>query len=443
VTFSSADLLASLQSLPVARAYWVAFSGGLDSHVLLHAMERLRDRLEAPLHAVHVHHGLQQQADAWEAHCRSVCAELDVPLQVRHLDLQPAPGESVEAIARDARYRAIGELLGEQHMLLTAQHRDDQAETLLLQLLRGAGIEGLAAMPMCKQWGQGWHARPLLPVARADLHDYARRHRLQWVEDPSNLDIRFDRNYLRRQVMPVLQQRWPSAAATIARSAAHLAASLQTIAGQAAADLQTCLGSGQRLQIAALLSLPEARRQATLRAWLRAEGQALPDQARMQQIEYSVLRAGADAAPVVSWADIAVRAYRGELWLTRARLPEPPQRSLAWGDTRQLELPAGLGRLQRQAAGAGIPDRLWREGRVSVRWRGGDASCRLPGRQGTRSFRKLCQELAIPGWRRPYLPLLYVDDSLAAVASYCVCGDWPCGSGEPCSSIQWDRPELL
>jgi len=438
VGFGTTDLQQNLQAFPRPAAYLVAYSGGLDSHVLLHAMARLRGQLDVSLRAVHVHHGLQAVADDWLTHCREVCAALDVPLQVDHLGLQPQPGQSVEAVAREARYAALAELLQDDEMLLTAQHRDDQAETLLLQLLRGAGIEGLAAMPACRPWQGGWHARPLLATGREALHAYALDHGLQWVDDPSNQDQRFDRNYLRHTVMPTLLARWPGASRTLARSASHLAGAMHTLHEVAQADLQACTGAHGCLSVSALLGLPQQRRQATLREWVRRHAVALPDQARLQEIERSVLSAGPDSSPLVTWSDVGVRRYRDQLWLLPATQGPLPA-TLAWPDRPELVLPAGCGRLRRTPAPAGIPDRYWKEGRVTVRWRSEGLRCRPRGREGTRSFKKLAQELGIPPWQRDRVPLLYVDGELAAVADYCLCGEPEVHPGDTFSRLHWEQ----
>ena len=198
----------ALQKLPPAPQYHVAFSGGVDSHVLLHLLASQRETLPGSLGAVHVNHHIQQHAGDWEVHCRSVCEELDIPCHFLRVDGKARRGESPEAAARTARYRALADWLPADAVLLTGQHRDDQAETLLLQLLRGAGPRGLAAMPVVTELGNGRLVRPLLALRRADILDYAHQHRLRWVEDPSNADTRYDRNLLRHRVMPLLQQHW-------------------------------------------------------------------------------------------------------------------------------------------------------------------------------------------------------------------------------------------
>jgi len=436
VAFGPADLLKTLQDLPTPGSYLVAYSGGLDSHVLLHAMAALRDQLGIPVRAIHLHHGLQQQADQWQLHCETTCAELNVPLLVEQLGLQPAPGESIEAAAREARYAAIARHLQPGEMLLTAQHRDDQAETLLLQLLRGAGVEGLSGMPPCRKWHAGWQARPLLAFSREDLNAYALDHALNWVEDPSNQDQRFDRNYLRHTVMPALQARWPSASQTLARSASHIAAAAQLVRDTADMDLESCQAGHGGLSVSALLGLPTARRFGAMRAWLRGHGLPVPERARLLEIDRSVLAASPGASPEVAWAGMVVRRYRDQLWLVSAHVTEHSQEPIAWPDQPSLWLPDGS-RLTREAAEEGLPAHLWGQGRVEVRWRSEDFRCRPRGRQGSRTFKKLCQELGVPPWQRDQLPLVYVEDRPVAVADYCLCGDLSAIPGETCYRLRW------
>ena len=214
-------LLLNLAAWRNARTWHIAFSGGLDSTVLLHLLADLAKHHSLPaLSAIHIHHGLQAAADAWPQHCQSVCDTLGVPLLIERVSVQP--GASLERAARDARYAVFSALTQADDVLLTGQHRDDQAETLLFRLLRGAGVRGLGAMPQQRPVGQGTLIRPLLDVARTELERYAKAHQLRWIEDPSNQDRQFSRNYLRHQVMPRLTGRWPQAQASMARSATHL-----------------------------------------------------------------------------------------------------------------------------------------------------------------------------------------------------------------------------
>jgi len=257
-----------------APAWYIAFSGGLDSTVLLHLLaHHARNHPTPPLRAVHIHHGLQSAADAWPAHCQAICDPLGIELQV--IPVRVGPGASREQAARDARYAAFKQLLGPGDVLFTAQHRDDQAETVLLRLLRGAGLRGLSAMPGQRSLGQGYLARPLLDTSRQRLHDYACAHRLQWIEDPSNADLGFDRNYLRREVMPRLQQRWPQASQNLARGAQHLGEALGLLDELAMGDLAAAeQGAALRwagidsLDLDVLKALSAARQRNALQYWL-------------------------------------------------------------------------------------------------------------------------------------------------------------------------------
>ena len=234
------QLLQQLTPYRNAPAWHIAFSGGLDSTVLLHQLVEL-SRLHPlpPLSAIHVHHGLQTAADAWPAHCQSVCAQLNIPLQVIHVEVQP--GASLEQAARDARYQAFIGALQAGEVLLTAQHRDDQAETLLFRLLRGAGVRGLAAMPRERVLGAGLLVRPLLSVPRARLHAWATERQIPWVEDPSNADDRPSRNFLRLNIFPALAARWPQASQNMARAAAHVSEALQLLEELGREDLDDAL----------------------------------------------------------------------------------------------------------------------------------------------------------------------------------------------------------
>ena len=214
-------LLRNLEQWRNAAHWRIAFSGGLDSTVLLHLLADLaKTELLPALSAIHIHHGLQTAADAWPQHCQVVCDALGVPLLIERVKVQP--GASLERAARDARYAVFSAQTLANDVLLTGQHRDDQAETLLFRLLRGAGVRGLSGMPQQRPVGQGTLIRPLLAVTRAELERYAQAHSLSWIEDPSNQHRQFSRNYLRHQVMPALSERWPQAQANMARSAAHL-----------------------------------------------------------------------------------------------------------------------------------------------------------------------------------------------------------------------------
>ncbi len=434
--FDPEALLYRLSRLPAPTGWLIACSGGLDSTVLLHAMAALRDRQVAPLRAVHVHHGLQAGADAWEAHVRNTCDTLGIPLEVIRLDLDVPPGESLEAVARSARYRAIAGVLRPGEMLLLAQHRDDQAETLLLQLLRGAGVAGLAGMPRCRRWASGWQARPLLDFSRAALRQWAEAQGLEWIEDPSNADPRFDRNFLRHRVLPLLRERWPGADKALARSAALLGETRHLLDDCVAEALAGCR-TGSGLSVAALRELAVPMRAEVVRAWLRDGGWPLPDQGRLQTIQRQLIEGAAGTAPQVAWAGMSLRRYRECLYAVPDPLPAPPTGERAWPAPMPLELGPGQGRLLALPAERGIPVHWWEAGRVRVRWGVSGWRCCPPGRRGHRSARKLYQELGVPAWVRPHVPLVFVEERLVAVGGFTLCDLPPARAGEPCYRPSW------
>ena len=283
--FSPAQLLDQLAHLPPAQRYWVAYSGGCDSTVLLHALAALRDQLPVELHALHVNHNLHEAAPTWAAHCRAVCETLAIPLTEVNVDARAAKGESPEAAARAARYCIFTDVLKAGDGLLLAHHRDDQAETLLLQLLRGSGPRGLAAMPAHRPQGAGWLGRPLLSFSRQELCRYAEAEKLQWIDDPSNFDTDFDRNFLRQRVLPLLQERWPAAATTLGRAAEHQAEAAELLHQLAEEDWQLTAGpQADTLQIDSLLRLTPDRQRNVLRYWINSVNTLpLPDRQRLRR----------------------------------------------------------------------------------------------------------------------------------------------------------------
>ncbi|MFG0380061.1 tRNA lysidine(34) synthetase TilS [Pseudomonas sp. zbq_18] len=405
------QLLAALQPWRDAPAWHVALSGGLDSSVLLHLLVRLREQERLPaLKAIHVHHGLQSAADAWPAQCRELCDRLGVPLQVEFV--QVAAGASLERAAREARYAACARRLGVGELLLTAQHRDDQAETLFFRLLRGAGVRGLAGMPIARPLGSGQLVRPLLGVARAELARYASEQRLSWVEDPSNADTGLARNFLRHEILPALARQWPQVGATLARTAGQMAEAEQLLGELAEQDLVparsahpfTWLGLPS-LELAPLLDLSEARQRNALRHWL-APLTPMPD--REHWAGWCDLRdAAVDAEPIWRLGQGELRRADGRLWWLadewlQSPLPPPP-----WLDPQAALALPGNGAAQL----LGQPPL----GELALRYRQGGEQIIVPGR-GRRDLKRLLNESGLPAFVRGRVPLLYRDSELVAVA---------------------------
>ncbi|WP_353188762.1 tRNA lysidine(34) synthetase TilS [Pseudomonas sp.] len=417
----TAKLLPILAPWRNAPAWHIAFSGGLDSTVLLHLLATLAktDTLP-PLGAIHVHHGLQAAADAWPAHCRAVCDALGVPLQVIRVQVQP--GASLERAARDARYQAFAEVIGAGELLITGQHREDQAETLLFRLLRGAGVRGLAAMPVQRPLAGGYLARPLLDVSRAELEAYAEEHQLEWIEDPSNADSRFSRNYLRHRVLPTLTERWPQAVSSLARTAEHLSEAQGLLDELAVMDLQAADQPSPfpwlrlpSLTLAPLRELSDARQRNALRHWLTPLTR-LPDSDHWAGW-HSLRDAKADAQPLWHLADGELHRCGQRIWWLTSTGSEFSDATVSWPDPQKpLELP-GNGQL---ILSGEAPD-----GPLQVRYRQGGEIIEVPGR-GRRDLKRLLNESGLPGFVRGRLPLLYQGEQLLGLPS--LAGLWPAPS---------------
>ncbi|MGH8493451.1 MAG: tRNA lysidine(34) synthetase TilS [Moraxellaceae bacterium] len=401
-----AFLTRELAASPEVQRLVVGFSGGLDSTVLLQALAHVAPAFSRPLLAVHVHHGLSPNADAWAQHAQMICSSLDIPLLIRRVQLS-AQG-SVEAAARAARRAAFAGILQSGDALLLAQHRDDQAETLLFRLLRGAGVRGLAAMAErgCFPLAEGhtvpqW--RPFLGLSRAALEQFAQQQSCLWIEDESNADVRYTRNFLRRDVLPLLQTRWPAALETLAATALRLREADELLTELAAELAVQVVDAQQRLQISQVLSLSPARQRLLLRYWLQQQNFLLPDEAMLERIISEVLLARVDAVPLVAWSGTEVRRYRDHLYAMPPLAAYAPGWEAQWSGAEDLELPDGR-RLRLLSA----PESL----RVSYR-RGGE---RLRQAGQSRELKNLFQDNAVPPWERARQPLLWRGEELVSIA---------------------------
>jgi tRNA(Ile)-lysidine synthase len=322
-------------------------------------------------------------------------------------------------------------VLGAGEALFTGHHERDQAETLLLQLLRGAGPRGLSGMPRVAPLGGGWLVRPLLGVSPQALRTYLERRRVAWIEDRSNLDTVFDRNYLRAEILPRLESRWPGCVATLARAAAHQAEAVMLVDHLAAADMRAARGeTPASLSCAALAGLDPARGGAVLRAWLRKRELPPPGEAHLRGILQELLPARVDAMPRVAWPGAEVRRYRGELF-AHAPLPlHEPDRVFHWRPPDPLSLPHGRLQVSRRT-GAGLGVQRCAGAGLEVRFRRGGERCKPATRPHHRELKKLLQEHGVAPWLRDRVPLIFVDGELAAVVGVCVCEGFQAPAGTP------------
>ena len=410
---SSDDLLQRLQSLTadgVVQRWIVAFSGGIDSTVLLHALATSRSSI--PVLAVHVNHDLHARSDDWEEHCSAVAASFDVDFHSVRVDAETDRGGGPEAAAREARYEAFLHIVEDGDCLLSGHHEDDQAETLLLNLLRGSGPAGLAGIGAIQRFGRGRLVRPMLGVAGPAIQEYARCHALEWIDDPTNIDTRFDRNYLRQEIMPRLADRWPAVSERLNRSAALAAEAAELLGELAEIDLAAC-GQPARLDMAAMQRLSVARQRNLLRRAVRLCGLPPMPSTRLDQAVQEVLPAREDAQPLVSWQGGELRRYREALYLMPP-LPEPgtpPPELLRPGAT--VAAGSALGVLALHESGAGGIRPALAEAGLGIRFRAGGEEIRIDDH--TRKLKKLMQEAGVLPWMRDRIPLLYAGDELVAV----------------------------
>lgn len=410
-------LLSQLSDFPPPRRYRVAFSGGLDSTVLLHLMAGLRSELGVELAALHVDHGLSRHSAQWAERCRAICERLEVPFGMEQVLPSGRRASGLEAAARHARYGAFERVLGEDEVLLLAHHRDDQAETLMLQLLRGGGVHGLAAMPRQRPLGRGVVMRPLLEVGRNRLMAYAQQLELEWIDDPSNFDTSLERNFLRHTLLPQLEKRRTGVSRVLARSAGHFAESAALLDELAAQDRLAALLPGGQLSVKALQALSPARCRNLLRYYLRKIGLTVPQHRPLQRILDEVLCAADDAMPLVTWPGAEVRRYRNALYCMQPLAPMPPADYVQrWDGADSPKLPAGLGKLAlTREVGEGIAPALLERGECELRQRRGGERLQPLGRGEHHSLKKLYQEAGVPPWERDRRPLLYLDGELVQV----------------------------
>ncbi|WP_406827472.1 tRNA lysidine(34) synthetase TilS [Microbulbifer sp. ARAS458-1] len=409
----------SLKRYPASGRLWLGYSGGLDSSVLLYLLVDA----QVPVTAVYIHHGLSPEAGAWQNHCQAVAAQLGVPFVARHVQVDHGDG-GLEQGARNARYRAFDQLMGAGDQLLLAHHSDDQAETFLLRLLRGAGVRGLGAMPEYRAFGDRRTKksllRPLLKATRSELESYARDHRLTWIQDESNTDLAIDRNYLRNRVLPIISERWP-VQARVEQASENLREAAELLQNLANEDLQRCEYRqelfGHSVDLGSFSSLTEARRKNLLRGWLAHLGSRMPEASHLVQ---ALQQVGAvdDAAPEVVLGEWVLRRYRDRLFLTPQLQPFHgiDGGEIKWDGSGELNLPGSWGLL---------PSPGWPVADYRVRFRVGGERAKPRERHHSQTLKKLLQEYGLPPWLRDRVPLVYRGETLVSVGDLFVTGEGP------------------
>ncbi|MDG1163874.1 MAG: tRNA lysidine(34) synthetase TilS [Porticoccaceae bacterium] len=430
------------QQLNSAPQILVALSGGLDSTVLLHLL--LAALPAERLYAVHINHGLSKNADYWQSAVEGYCQSLGVRLHSETVEVV-ASGEGIEAAARSARYSLFEELLQKDGLLLLGHHADDQVETMLYRLLRGSGAKGLAGMPAQRALGQGQLIRPLLAASRAELEAYAQAQDLVWVEDESNAEDKFDRNFLRNQVLPVMAQRWPDYRQSLqlssdqSKEADQLAESL---AGEDMAQLD-CREerAGWSICIENFMQFSDLRQRNILRHWPGLHGMAAPNKKIITEINDCVIGVREDAQPVVAWQAMQWRRFQGRLYLLRSNICDfAPEQRYQWSMEQILQLADNSHIAVYEVMGEGLALKAGQS--VTLCYRQGGERCKPVGRCHSNSLKKLFLEYGIEPWWRDRMPLLYVDETLVAVGDCWVCDGWQAQQGQSGKKIRWQANSL-
>lgn len=446
MSLSPTSVLAGLRATLPSRAsgdLCVGFSGGLDSTVLVAVLAQARQiEPSLRLRAVHIDHQLQSRSVEWDEHCRAVANTLSVEYQSCRVQVIVDPEAGPEASARAARYEELRSLLRPGETLVTAHHADDQLETLLLALMRGAGTRGLAGMPACQPFAQGWHARPLLEFTRAQIEEWGKAHALRWIDDPTNDNSRFSRNFLRNEVVPLLRSRWPAAATTASRAAAHLAEGAELLDELAAIDCAPAL-IGDCLAVETLAALSPTRRRNVLRYWLRQRGVRSPSTRKLSALEHDMLAADPDRSPVVDWDGYEIRRYRGVLYANRA-LAQTETTPRNWDWRQPFVLPQGLGTLRTATIGGPGLSAAALPPTVRVDFRHGGEAIRPAGHDHHRTLKNLLQEADILPWWRSRVPLIWAGDRLAAVGDLWIAEEFATRDERNGVRIAWDeRPQIV
>ncbi len=394
----------------------VALSGGIDSVVLLHLLVTLSKQMQFTLSAVHINHGISSNAVRWSKFCRDLCHAYDIPITVTQLNIRKESGVSLEAAARYGRYQVFNHLTSDYVIL--AQHLDDQAETLLLQLLRGAGTKGLGAMPILRKQTSDVAPqilRPLLDVSRSKIEEYAKQNTLNWINDESNDNTVFDRNFLRHEILPLLGKRYPAYQKTLSRSSHHLAEASDLLNELAEIDSKDCIISG-KLQVnkLRLLSIPRAKN--LLRFTLSQQGATLPSTTKLDDMLHQLLSSRIDAQLHIPFGNTEVRCYQGSMYVLPRKPPPKTEWQITWQGEKLLKLDNSNSFINfSHSKNMGINFQKLVENPVTIRQRlGGERFC-PDCKRPRRSLKNLLQEASIPPWDRKILPLLFSGDQLVWV----------------------------
>jgi tRNA(Ile)-lysidine synthase len=406
------------QSHKKIKSMTVALSGGIDSVLLLHLLHQLQKKHRFKLNAMHVHHGLSKNADKWVKFCEKLCMKLSVPLEVQYIQLPQKKLLGIEGEARRLRYEKL--LQTKTDLIVLAHHEDDQAETFLLQLIRGAGVKGLSSMAHFDVTKKLW--RPLLNTSKIDIENYAKQHKLKWIEDESNQNIDFDRNFVRSKVLPILKNRFNHVIKVISRSSSHLAEAQHLLDDLAKLDLKSYLKSNNykyKLQVKTLSKLSLSRAKNVLRYWLELNDQLMPSKDLLDELLRQVLHAKKDAELKIQISkEFEIRRYKDEIYIVKKNQNKLKNYEIFWKGESVILLPNGSKLIFKKVKGRGINLKFLDNQKLNIRNRQGGEFFKPDLKRPTKKIKQLLQESDLPSWERENLPLIFVGDELASVPNF-------------------------
>jgi tRNA(Ile)-lysidine synthase len=409
-------------SLPTSpkkiKSMTLALSGGIDSVVLLHLLHQLQKIHHFTLKASHVHHGLSKNANKWVQFCEKLCTKLSVSLDVHHIKLPQKKSLGIEGEARQLRYEKL--LQSKSDLVVLAHHADDQAETFLLQLFRGAGVKGLSSMAHFDDTRKLW--RPLLNTSRIEIENYARQHKLKWIEDESNKNTDFDRNFIRSRVLPILKNRFSHIIKVISRSASHLAEAQYLLDDLAQIDLKSYLKSKEykhKIKVKTLDKLSYSRAKNILRYWLELNDQLMPSKDILDELLRQVLTAKKDAELIIELKkNYEIRRYKDEIYIVRKNQQAEKNYEVIWNGESEILLPNGTQLNFKNVKGRGISLSKIKDKKLVISSRKGGEFFKPDSKRPTKKIKQLLQESDLPPWEREFLPLIFIGDELASVPNF-------------------------
>ena len=426
-----------LEKFSQSKKIIIAYSGGIDSSILLHLLFSIKEDLKQSLEAIHINHGLHDKSNDWEKFCRRKCESYNISFRAISIKENCPKNVSVECWARDKRYSLIAKEIKNNDILLTAHHMDDQIETFFLQVFRGAGPRGLASMPVIKKISNGYHARPFLNIQRSELEKYASINKILWQDDDTNSDIRYERNYLRHKVLVYLEKAWPSYRKSISRVVSHQKESMSILSEIALEDMREVLCKNFiNLDVKILKGLSLPRQKNLIFYWLDSLNLEKPGSKHMHQIIKTLINTSSDKSPCVNWKNTEVRKYRDQLYASQIFKQHNINEEIYWNTDSPLEI-QGEKLIAKETLGKGILRSSIEGAKITIRYRHGGEKIYSNSLSNSKKVKKIFQEHGVLPWFRDRVPLIYINEELAVVPGFCVGKKFSASKNEKSLDIHW------